>query len=196
VNPTRCDWSLASDRYIDYHDKEWGVPVKDDRVLFEFILLEGAQAGLSWQTILDRRPGYREVFHDYEVEKVAAMSSDEIAAALQNPGIIRNRQKVHSAVNNARAFIAVAEKYGSFAQYIWQFTDGKPIQNEYHQMADIPAVTPLAETISKDMKKRGFSFFGPTICYAHMQATGMVNDHIVSCFRYGQIRALGETFSL
>jgi DNA-3-methyladenine glycosylase I len=176
---------------VDYHDREWGVPVRDDRTLFEFLILEGAQAGLSWITILRKREGYRAAFDGFDAEKVARYGEAEIEKLLADPGIVRNRQKVRAAVGNARAFLDVQDEFGSFGQYIWSFVDGRPIQNRWRMIAEIPAKTPLAETISKDLKKRGFRFVGPTIVYAHMQATGMVNDHVIDCFRYPEIAGMG-----
>lgn len=187
---TRCAWASGSNSLMaEYHDKEWGVPVHDDRLLFEFIVLEGAQAGLSWNTILQRRENYRNVFVNFEPEKVARFTEKQIEAALANPGIIRNRLKVLSTVTNARAFIQIAEEHGSFDSYIWQFTGGQPIVNRWEHKSDVPAVTTEAETMAKDLKRRGFKFMGPTICYAHMQATGMVNDHTTDCFRWRQVSA-------
>ena len=182
---TRCKWAEGvSLDYIEYHDKEWGVPVYDDPVQFEFLLLEGAQAGLSWSTILNKREGYRRAFAGFDVEKVARFTKNRVEKLLQNPGIVRNRLKVESAVTNAQAFIAVQEEFGSFSKYIWRFVDGKPIQNRFEKDSDVPATSPESDALSKDLKKRGFRFVGSTIVYAHMQATGLVNDHVVSCFRY------------
>lgn len=187
-SPARCAWSLASERYTAYHDDEWGVPVHDDRKLFEFIVLEGAQAGLSWSTVLNKRDNYRKAFDDFDPRKVARYTDKRVAKLLQNPGIIRNRLKVASAVSNARAFLAVQQEFGSFAAYIWKFVDGKPIQNRWKTIKEVPARTPLSDAISADLRKRGFNFVGSTIIYAHMQATGMVNDHLVSCFRHKPLR--------
>jgi DNA-3-methyladenine glycosylase I len=189
----RCSWCGDDPLYVAYHDEEWGVPVNDDRTLFEFLILEGAQAGLSWSTILKKREGYRAAFDGFDPAIVARYDERKTAKLLADPGIVRNRLKVASAVSNAQAFLAVQEEYGSFSNYIWAFVDGTPIQNEWRTLAEIPAKTPLAETISKDLKKRGFRFVGPTIIYAHMQATGMVNDHIISCFRYPEIMALADS---
>ena len=188
----RCGWCGDDPLYVAYHDDEWGVPVFDDRTLFEFLILEGAQAGLSWSTILKKRDGYRCAFNDFDPDKVARFSDRKIAELLQNPGIVRNRLKVASAVSNARAFLEIQRKYGSFSGYIWSFVDGEPIQNEWRSLSEVPATSPLAEALSKDLKKRGFRFVGPTIVYAHMQATGMVNDHIVSCFRHKEVAALAK----
>lgn len=189
----RCSWCGDAPLYVAYHDNEWGVPVFDDRTLFEFLILEGAQAGLSWSTILNKRENYRRAFDDFDAEQVARYDGIKIAALLTDPGIVRNQLKIGSAVTNAQAFLKVREEWGSFSNYIWSFVDGRPIQNSWQVLSDIPAKTPLAETISKDLKNRGFRFVGPTIVYAHMQATGMVNDHLVDCFRYPEIVALAES---
>jgi len=186
----RCEWAGDDPLYVSYHDEDWGVPVHDDHKLFEFLILEGAQAGLSWITILRKRESYREAFDQFDPEKVARYDEARIAALLENPGIIRNRLKVRSAVQNARAFLKVQEEFGSFDRFIWGFVDHQPIVNRWEKMSDLPASTPLSEQISKEMKKRGFNFVGPTIIYAHMQATGMVNDHTVDCFRYKEIQGL------
>jgi DNA-3-methyladenine glycosylase I len=170
--------------YIEYHDREWGVPVYDDQVQFEFLLLEGAQAGLSWSTILNKREGYRKAFADFDVEKVARFTKKRVEKLLGNPAIVRNRLKVESAVTNAKAFIGVQEEFGSFSKYIWGFVDGVPIQNRFRKDSDIPATSPESDALSKDLRQRGFRFVGSTIVYAHMQATGLVNDHVVGCFRY------------
>lgn len=183
----RCPWSGSNPVMVRYHDTEWGVPVHDDRLLFEFIILEGAQAGLSWNTILQRREGYRRVFSGFDPERVARFSDKQIEHALEDSGIIRNRLKVLSAVSNAQAFLKVAEEFGSFDAYAWQFVDGAPIINSWMQPEQVPAVTPKAEALARDLKKRGFKFMGPTICYAHMQATGMVNDHLVDCYRWSEL---------
>lgn len=181
----RCAWAGDSSlEYIAYHDKEWGVPVRDDQVQFEFLILEGAQAGLSWSTILNKREGYRKNFADFDVQKVARFTPARIEKMLQDPAIVRNRLKVESAVTNAKAFIKVQKEFGSFSDYIWGFVDGKPIQNRFKKDSDVPATSPESDALSKDLKKRGFKFVGSTIMYAHMQATGLVNDHITSCFRY------------
>ena len=184
---TRCGWArnpLAE----AYHDAEWGVPIHDDRKIFEFIVLEGAQAGLSWDTILRKREAYRRAFDGFDPAKVARYGAPKVAALLANPGIVRNRLKVGSAVRNARAFLRVQEERGSFDAYIWGFVDGRPIVNRWKALRQIPARTPLSDTISKDLKKRGFSFVGSTIVYAHLQATGVVNDHVVSCFRWREVQ--------
>lgn len=188
--PKRCEWSGNDPLYIQYHDSEWGVPVFDDRVLFEFLLLEGAQAGLSWITILKRRAHYRKAFMEFDVEKVAGFNRRKIESLMNNAGIIRNRLKIESAVNNAKAFIKIQEEFDSFANYQWQFVDGKPLQNRWKKLQELPAKTNISEAFSKDLKKRGFSFVGPTIIYAHMQAVGMVNDHVTDCFRYKEVKKI------
>ena len=185
----RCLWCGADPLYIRYHDEEWGVPVRDDRRLFEFLLLEGAQAGLSWITILRRREGYRDAFSGFDPEKIASYGPADVARLMGDARIVRNRAKIDSAVKNARAFLQTAEQFGSFSAYWWGFVEGVPLANRWTHQEQIPAVTPLAEKISADMKRRGFSFFGPTICYAHMQATGMVNDHLTDCYRYKELLA-------
>lgn len=188
---TRCKWAAGGGpNYIEYHDQEWGVPARDDRAQFEFLVLEGAQAGLSWSTILNKREGYRKLFADFDVQKVARFTKQRIEKMLLDPAIVRNRLKVESTVANARAFIAVQEEFGSFADYAWGFVGGKPIQHRFRQDSDIPATTPESDALSKDLKKRGFRFVGSTIIYAHMQATGMVNDHVTRCFRHKVCAAL------
>jgi len=190
---TRCKWAEGvSLDYIEYHDTEWGVPVYDDQRQFEFLVLEGAQAGLSWSTILNKREGYRKAFADFDVQKVARFTKQRVAKLLENPAIVRNRLKVASAVSNARAFIAVQEEFGSFSDYIWSFVDGQPIQHRFHRDSDIPATSPESDQLSKDLKARGFKFVGSTIIYAHMQATGLVNDHVSGCFRYKPCAAMGK----
>jgi len=184
----RCGWGLNYQISIDYHDKEWGVPVHDDRVLFEFLILEGAQAGLSWITILQRRDNYRKAFDNFDYEKIAKYDEKKIAELLQNEGIIRNKLKISSTISNAQAYIKVQEEFGTFDKYIWGFVDYKPIQNNWKTLRELPAKTELSEKISKDLKKRGFRFVGPTIIYAFMQAVGMVNDHIIECFRYKELK--------
>jgi DNA-3-methyladenine glycosylase I len=179
----RCGWAQG-EKYIAYHDKEWGVPVHDDRVWFEFLILEGAQAGLSWSTILNKREAYRKAFARFDPRKVARFDETRMAALLENPGIVRNRLKIRSTVANAQAFLAVQKEFGSFDKYIWDFTGGKVLQNRRKTMKDVPARTPESDSMSKDLRKRGFNFVGSTICYAFMQATGMVNDHLVTCFRH------------
>jgi len=189
---TRCRWAEGvSPQYIEYHDTEWGVPVHDDRVQFEFLILEGAQAGLSWSTILNKRDGYRRLFADFDPERVARFTDRRIEKILQDPAIVRNRLKVESTVSNARAFLEVQAEFGSFCDYVWRFVDGKPIQSRIRKDSDVPATTPESDALSKDLKKRGFRFVGSTIVYAHMQATGMVNDHVANCFRRKACAALG-----
>lgn len=178
--------------YLDYHDHEWGVPQHDDRVLFEFLILEGAQAGLSWSTILNKREGYRNAFADFDPLKVARFDKAKIANLLKDPGIVRNRLKVEAAVINAKAYLEVQEQFGSFDAYIWRFTGGRPIQNVWKTMKQVPARTAESDAMSKDLRQRGFKFVGTTIMYAHMQATGMVNDHTVDCFRWRQLKAPGK----
>jgi DNA-3-methyladenine glycosylase I len=181
----RCRWAEGvSLDYVRYHDEEWGVPVYDDRTQFEFLILEGAQAGLSWSTILNKRDGYRRAFADFDPEKVARFTTKRVEKLLQDPSIVRNRLKVESTVTNARSFLAVRDEFGSFCDYIWQFVDGEPVQNRFRRDRDIPATSPVSDALSKDLKKRGFRFVGSTIVYAHMQATGLVNDHVVGCFRH------------
>jgi len=186
----RCDWSGAEPIYVDYHDKEWGVPVHDDRMHFEMIILDGAQAGLSWITILKRRDSYREAFDNFDAVKVSRYNDKKVEKLLTNPGIIRNRLKVNSAVKNAQAFLKIQEEFGSFDDYIWQFVNHKTIQNKWKKMAELPAKTAESDAMSKDLKKRGFSFVGSTICYAYMQAAGMINDHTADCFRYKEVKEL------
>ena len=187
TNLNRCAWGNSHPLYVTYHDEEWGAPEHDDRKLFELLLLEGAQAGLSWLTILKRRESYRAAFDDFDPVKIAAYDEARIAALLANPGIIRNRRKVEAFVANARAFLAVQEAFGSFDAYIWRFVGGSPIVNAWRSLSEIPAETDESRAMSKDLKKRGFTFVGPTICYAFMQACGMVNDHTTDCFRYHEL---------
>jgi DNA-3-methyladenine glycosylase I len=189
---TRCAWAGTDPLYIDYHDREWGVPVYDDRELFEFLLLEGAQAGLSWITILRKRGNYRQAFDGFDPATVAAYDEQRIAALLSDAGIVRNRLKINAAVQNAQAFLHVQQEFGSFKEYIWGFVDHRPTQNRWKDLSEIPAATPLSETISKDLIQRGFNFVGPTIIYAFMQAVGMVNDHTTDCFRYAEVAVLGK----
>jgi DNA-3-methyladenine glycosylase I len=184
----RCEWCSGEEIYEIYHDKEWGVPLHSDRKLFEFLILEGAQAGLSWITVLKKRKTYREVFDQFDFNKVADYKEAKIQSLLNNPGIIRNKLKVNAAVKNAKAFIKVRQEFGTFNKYIWQFTEGKTIQNKWKSLKDIPAETEISRAMSKDLKKRGFTFVGPTICYAFMQAIGMVNDHVVDCYRYKELK--------
>ena len=186
----RCSWCEGDPLYEAYHDTEWGVPVKDDDTLFEFLILETFQAGLSWITVLKKREHFREAFDRFDYHKIAEYGEEKIEALLGNPGIIRNKLKVRAAVTNARAFMTIQKEFGSFSNYIWGFTDHKPLVNQHKSMAEVPANTPLSDTISKDLKKRGFKFVGTTVVYAHMQATGMVNDHVVECFRYEEVQGL------
>ncbi len=191
MNNKRCSWCGEDPLYVRYHDQEWGVPVRDDPTLFEFLVLEGAQAGLAWITVLRKREGYRKLFDGFDPEKIARYSDKKLDKLLQDPAIIRNKLKVYGARTNARAFLNVQEERGSFSDYIWDFVDGRPIQNNWRTLKQIPATTRISDTISKDLKKRGFTFVGSTIVYAHMQATGMVNDHTADCFRYRECRQLG-----
>jgi DNA-3-methyladenine glycosylase I len=186
-NKTRCDWSTKDPLYIKYHDEEWGSPLKDDQKLFEFLTLETFQAGLSWITVLRKRENFRAAFDNFDYKKIAVYDDSKFDSLLQNAGIIRNKLKIKAAISNARAFMNVQKEYGSFSEYIWQFTGGKQIQNERKSMNEITATTELSDTISKDLKQRGFKFVGSTVIYAHMQATGMVNDHLVSCFRHKEV---------
>jgi DNA-3-methyladenine glycosylase I len=185
--PARCPWCDKDELYRSYHDLEWGVPVHDDRLLLEFLVLEGAQAGLSWHTTLKKREGYRRAFGGFDPEVVARFGAKDMARLLADASIVRNRLKIAAAVQNAKAFLQVQEAFGSFAAYIWGFTDGRVIQNRWRSMAEIPPKTPLSDALSKDLKQRGFTFVGSTIVYAHMQATGMVNDHLVSCYRHAEL---------
>ena len=187
----RCPWSEGvSPTYLEYHDREWGVPVHDDRKQFEFLILEGAQAGLSWSTILHRREGYRRAFADFDPVKVARFTPARIEKLLLDPGIIRNRLKVTATVHNARVFLELQAAVGSFDAYIWNFVDGKPLRNRWRSQSDVPATSPVSDALSKDMKKRGFRFVGSTTLYAHLQATGLINDHLVSCFRHAECGCL------
>ena len=183
----RCGWCGEDALYVAYHDKEWGVPVHDDRRLFEFLILEGAQAGLSWITILRKRENYRQAFAGFDAGKVARFGARDVARLLADPGIVRNRLKVGAAISNAQRFLDVQEAFGSFDAYIWRFVDGRPIINRWKSLKQVPASTQASDALSRDLKQRGFKFVGSTICYAHMQATGMVNDHLVGCFRHGEI---------
>jgi DNA-3-methyladenine glycosylase I len=180
---TRCDWA-KNDLAISYHDAEWGVPARDDRRLFEFLILEGAQAGLSWDTILRKRENYRAAFDLFQAEKIALYDEKKVAELLQNEGIVRNRLKIASTIRNAQSYLKIKDEFGSFDSYIWQFVGGEPIINSWQTMSEVPAKTPVSDAMSKDLKKRGFNFVGSTIMYAFMQACGLVNDHLVSCFRY------------
>lgn len=187
IMPIRCQWCSDDPLYIQYHDTEWGVPVFDDGKLFEFLMLEGAQAGLSWITVLRKRETYRKAFDEFSWEKIAAYDEAKVAELLQDPGIIRNRLKIAAAIQNAQAFMKIIDSHGSFASYIWQFVEGAPIRNNWQSIGEVPAQSKESERMSKDLKKRGFRFVGPTICYAYMQAVGMVNDHTTDCFRHSQM---------
>jgi DNA-3-methyladenine glycosylase I len=185
---TRCEWAGTDPLYVAYHDQEWGVPVHDDRTLFEFLILEGAQAGLSWSTILNKRENYRQAFDNFDPDKVARYDARQVAELLANPGIVRNRLKVVAAIQNACAFLEIQREFGSFDAYVWQFVGGKPKQNAWKTLRQIPAHTAESDAMSKDLKKRGFKFVGSTICYAFMQAVGLVNDHVVACHRYRELK--------
>jgi len=184
---TRCAWAGTDPLYVAYHDDEWGVPVHDDRTLFEFLILEGAQAGLSWATILKKRPNYRLAFDHFDPAAIAVYDEQKVAELLDNSGIVRNRLKVNAAILNARSYLAIQDEFGSFAAYLWDFVDGKPVQNAWTVLREIPAHTPRSDALSKDLLRRGFKFAGTTICYAFMQAVGLVNDHTVDCYRYSQL---------
>ena len=183
----RCEWSTSVQIYIDYHDKEWGVPVYDDDKLFEFLMLESFQAGLSWLTILKKRENFRKAFDNFNYQKIAKYDDNKVAEFLQDAGIIRNKLKINATIGNAKAFIKIQEEFGTFSKYIWSFVNNKPIKNKWKSMSKIPATTEISDKLNKDLKKRGFKFVGSTIVYAHMQATGMVNDHTTECFRYKEI---------
>ena len=187
-NKPRCAWIGDDDMMLRYHDEEWGVPVHDDRKWFEYLILDAFQAGLSWKTVLNKREGFRDVFFGFDPNIIARMTEGQMEAARNNPAIIRNRLKIKSAATNARAFLKLQEKHGSFNSYIWSFTDGRVIQNNWKKLSDIPASTPLSDTVSKALKKEGFSFVGTTICYAFLQAGGVVNDHIIHCFRHEELK--------
>lgn len=187
----RCAWCGTDPLYVSYHDDEWGVPVHDDRRLFEFLVLEGAQAGLSWMTILRKRENYRKAFDAFDFERIARYGEKEIARLLQNSGIVRNRLKIGAAVKNARGVVAIREEYGAFDAFLWRYVGGTPVQNTWSRMADIPATTKASDQMSKDLKQRGFAFVGSTICYSLMQAVGMVNDHVTDCFRHREIAGVG-----
>jgi len=190
-HPKRCPWSLGvNDLYVAYHDHEWGVPARDDRTQFEFLILEGAQAGLSWSTVLNKREGYRDAFDGFDAERMARYTAKQVGALLSNPAIIRNRLKVAAAITNAQAYLRLRDELGSFSDYLWDFVGGAPIQNRWRRQQDVPATSKESDALSRDLKKRGFKFVGSTIMYAHMQATGMVNDHIVGCFRHAECAAL------
>jgi DNA-3-methyladenine glycosylase I len=191
MNKKRCRWCEGDTLYEDYHDKEWGVPLFDDRLLFEFLTLETFQAGLSWITVLRKREHFRKAFDSFNYQKIATYDAEKVATLLLNRGIIRNRLKIEATIKNAEAFMLVQKQYSSFSSYIWDFVSGKPIINQYKTLKQIPAHTPLAEKISKDLKQKGFKFVGPTVVYAHMQATGMVNDHLIDCHRHSEITLEG-----
>ncbi len=188
----RCEWANGSDLYINYHDKEWGVPVHDDRTLFEFLILEGAQAGLSWITILKKRDAYRKAYDNFNAKKIAKYDNKKVKASLNNPGIVRNKLKIVASIQNAKAFLATQKEFGSFDAYIWQFVGDRTKQNRWTNFKKLPANTKESDAMSRDLKKRGFKFVGTTICYAFMQAVGMVNDHTTGCFRYHEVRKKGR----
>jgi DNA-3-methyladenine glycosylase I len=189
----RCGWVTNEQIYIDYHDKEWGNPVYDDQKLFEILILEGAQAGLSWITILKKRENYRQAFDGFDAQKIANYSEEKIEELMNNAGIVRNRLKINAAIQNAKAFLAIQKEFGTFAQYIWQFVGGKPVLNHWETLRDVPTSTKESDAMSKDLKKRGFTFVGTTICYSFMQATGMVNDHVKDCFCYQELQCSSFT---
>ncbi|MCG8345267.1 MAG: DNA-3-methyladenine glycosylase I [Chlorobiales bacterium] len=189
----RCGWCGNDPLYEEYHDKEWGVPVFDDRKLFEMLVLEGAQAGLSWITILRKRENYRQAFDDFALEAVAGYGEQDIERLLGDPGIVRNRLKIKSAISNARGVLGVQERYGTFSDFLWSFVDGKPVQNRWRSFSDIPATTKVSDSMSKELKRLGFGFVGSTICYAFMQSVGMVNDHVTECFRHQEVRQLSAS---
>lgn len=190
MNHTRCQWCGTDPLYVAYHDQEWGVPIYDDQLLFAKLILDGAQAGLSWITILRKRDNYWAAFDQFDPAKIARYDEAKIAELLQNPGIVRNKLKVNAAVKNAQGYLAIQEKEGSFSDFLWQFVDGQPLQNEWPSLKDVPAETAASQAMSKALKKYGFSFVGPTICYAFMQAVGLVNDHLITCFRYEEVKRL------
>ena len=189
MSPARCPWCGDQDIYVAYHDQEWGVPLHDERGLFEFLVLEGAQAGLSWATILNKRPGYRRAFDDFDAERIARYGESDVARLMTDPGIVRNRLKIAAAIVNARATLALRQAAGGLDAYFWGFVDGRPIQNAWTDLSQVPARTALSDTLSRDLKRRGFKFVGPTIVYAFMQATGLVNDHLTGCFRHAELAA-------
>ena len=189
----RCGWSAGSQLYLDYHDYEWGVPLHDERKWFEMLVLEGAQAGLSWSTILNKRQAYRQAFDNFEPEAVARYDERKFSELMANAGIVRNRLKINAAIENARAFLEIQHRYGSFDSYIWQFVSGQPVQNSWPALSSVPATTPISDAMSKALRKAGFRFVGSTICYAFMQATGLVNDHVTTCFRWDEVRQLTAT---
>lgn len=186
----RCGWCVGDPLYESYHDHEWGVPLKDDAAIFEFLILETFQAGLSWITILRKRENFRKAFENFDYKKIANYSEEKIAELMQDSGIIRNGAKIRASVSNARAFMKVQEDFGNFSDYIWSFVNGSPVQNDWEHLKEVPATTKVSEALSKDLKKRGFKFVGPTVVYAHMQATGMVNDHVTQCFRHKEVKKL------
>jgi len=188
----RCPWCLGFEDYVEYHDEEWGVPVFDDQKQFEFLVLESAQAGLSWSTILKKRAGYRKAFTEFDYTIVADLPDGYVQELLLDTGIIRNEMKIRAAINNAKRFIEIQASHGSFKNYIWDFVDGKPVQNQWRSLSEVPATTQVSDKLAKDMKSKGFKFLGSTILYAHMQATGLVNDHLVDCFRYEEVKSLGK----
>ena len=192
VTMKRCEWANGDELEQSYHDNEWGVAIHDDRSLFEFLILEGAQAGLSWSTILKKREGYRKAFHNFDARKISRYTEKDVSRLLVNPEIIRNRLKITATITNARAFLQLQKEFGSFDHYIWQFVNGKPIRNSWKKITEIPSSTPESHAMSKDLQKRGFKFVGATICYAFMQAVGMVNDHVVGCFRYEELKNKNE----
>ncbi|NOZ47036.1 MAG: DNA-3-methyladenine glycosylase I [Chlorobi bacterium] len=190
MNKIRCEWAGNNQLYIDYHDTEWGVPVYDDAKLFEFLTLEGFQAGLSWLTILKKRKNFRKAFDNFDYKKISTYTDDKVAELMNDAGIVRNKLKIQATINNANAFIQVQQEFGTFSKFVWSFTNGKPVQNMFNSLAELPAKTKLSDKLSNELKKRGFKFVGSTIVYAHMQATGMVNDHIVTCFRHKEVSKL------
>lgn len=196
TDPIRCDWCGSDPLYQHYHDSEWGVPVTDEQRQFEFLILESAQAGLSWITILRKRENYRAAFAGFDPQKVARFSAKKVEALMNNAGIVRNRLKIDSAINNAQRFLEAQAEFGSFNRYLWNFVDGRPLQNQWQSLQQVPASTPLSDTISKDMKKRGFRFFGSTICYSHLQATGLINDHLLGCHRHRSCQQLGKKLNI
>lgn len=189
IQITKCPWALSDSLSEHYHDEQWGVPVHDDQLLFEMLLLEGAQAGLSWVTILKKRPAYRELFDHFDAQKIARYDDRKFTELMQNPAIIRNRLKISAMIQNARTFLDTQEQFGTFERFIWQFSEGEVIQNSWQSMSEVPVSTKTSEAMSKALRRQGFKFVGPTICYAYMQAVGIVNDHLVDCFRYSQLRS-------
>ena len=188
----RCDWAQKNQLEMHYHDNEWGVPVHDDKQLFEMLILESVQSGLSWSTVLHKREGYRQAFDNFDVHKVAQYGEDKVALLNQDKGIIRNKLKIKATINNAACFIEIQKQYGSFDDYIWSFVGGEPIQNGWQTMSEVPTSTPESEKMSQSLRSKGFKFIGPTSCYAYMQATGMVNDHLISCFRFHEVKAMSQ----